>query len=279
MSPSRTGRPEGDTIRLVVSDVDGTLVTKDKTITAAALEAIRSLRAKGIRFTIISSRPPQALKVIGDVIGLTDPVPAFNGGLVVDADLTTIRREKLLEPIVVERLLEEVPRTGIDVWVYTDTHWFVRNPKGPYVEHEQHAVKFDPTVVPDFKVIPSDRVAKIVGVSENFDAVAAAEKKIQQAFAGAVSALRSQNYYLDITHPAANKAEGILLLAELLDIPPSSIATIGDMQNDVCMFQQSGMSIAMGNATADIQSEADYVTSSNEEEGFARAMERYILNV
>src|SRR4051812_32162288 len=266
-------------IRLVVSDVDGTLVTKTKQVTPAALDAIRRLREQGIKFTVISSRPPQAIRVVGNVIGLTDPVPAFNGGLLVRPDLTAVLREKLLEPIVVKRVLTRLQQfPGVDIWVYTDCDWYVPGLTAPYVEHEIHSVKYEPTVTRDFSPIRFDRVAKIVGVSENFKALAEAEAHIQREFQGAVSASCSQKYYLDITHPDANKGEGILLLSELLDIPTSDIAVIGDMQNDVYMFKKAGLSIAMGNATADVQKEAAYVTATNEEEGFAKAMENYILS-
>lgn len=264
-------------IRLVVSDIDGTLVTHDKRVTPAALAAIQSLREAGILFTITSSRPPQALRVVADVIGLTHPVAAFNGGLIVDRDLQTILREKLLERMVVERLLPALAALNVDIWIYTDTNWYVRDAKGPYVEHEEHAVKCSPTVADDFRSLPLNRVAKIVGVSEDFPLVAEAENQIQRQFSGAVSATRSQNYYLDITHPNANKGEGILLLSELLEIAPNHIATIGDMQNDVFMFRESGLSVAMGNATPDVQREADYVTATNEEEGFAKAIENFLL--
>jgi Cof subfamily protein (haloacid dehalogenase superfamily) len=264
-------------IRLVVSDVDGTLVTKDKRVTPAALDAIGRLRERGIRFTVISSRPPQAIRVVANVVGLTDPVPAFNGGLLVDPDLRTVRRERLLEEIVAIRVLERLQQSNVDIWVYTDTDWYVPSLTAPYVEHEIHSVKYEPTVLTDFSGIRKDRIAKIVGVGENFDALALTEQKLQEEFRGAVSASRSQKYYLDITHPSANKGEGILLLSELLDIPTSQIATVGDMQNDVYMFKKSGLSIAMGNATPDVQQQAHYVTATNEDEGFAKAVERYIL--
>ncbi len=264
-------------IRLVVSDVDGTLVTKSKQVTPAALDAIRLLRERGIRFTVISSRPPQAIRVVGNVVGLTDAVPAFNGGLLVDPDLQTVLREKFLEQIVAVRVLERLQQSNVDIWVYTDTDWYVPSLTAPYVEHEIHSVKYEPTILTNFNGIRTDRIAKIVGVSENFDALAMTEKNLQEEFRGAVSASRSQKYYLDITHPSANKGEGVLLLSELLDIPTSQIATIGDMENDVYMFKKSGMSIAMGNATPAVQQQANYVTATNEEEGFAKAMERYIL--
>jgi len=267
----------GRDIRLVVSDVDGTLVTKDKRLTPATIEAVRRIREAGIRFTIISSRPAKGLKVVADPLHVTEPMPAFNGGLIVGPDLKTVLRERLLERVVVERLLDALSAAGLDIWVYTDENWYVRDANGPYVQHEVTAVKFQPEVVGDFRDVALDRVAKVVGVSQSFDQVASAEKKIQQAFAGAVSATRSQKYYLDITHPTANKGEAILMLSELLDIPTTQIVTIGDMENDVPMFKQSGISIAMGNATPEVQAHAKYVTASNEEDGFAKAVERYVL--
>jgi hydroxymethylpyrimidine pyrophosphatase-like HAD family hydrolase len=80
-----------------------------------------------------------------------------------------------------------------------------------------------------------------------------------------------------VTHPSANKGEVVLMLSRLLSIPPEQIVTIGDMPNDVLMFDKSGVSIAMGNAAPDVQKAATYVTTSNEDEGFANAMERFVL--
>jgi hydroxymethylpyrimidine pyrophosphatase-like HAD family hydrolase len=94
-----------------------------------------------------------------------------------------------------------------------------------------------------------------------------------------VSAALSQPYYLDVTHPKANKGEVIADLSALLAIAPEHIATIGDMPNDVLMFERSGVSIAMANASAEVRHAARFVTTSNTEEGFARAMERFVLGV
>jgi len=116
-----------------------------------------------------------------------------------------------------------------------------------------------------------------VGISKDYDAVAQCEKDVQDSFGTSVSAARSQPFYLDVTHPSANKGEVVHLAAEFAGIPLAAIATIGDMPNDITMFKRSGVSIAMGNASAEVQKAATYVTASNEEEGFAQAMEDFIL--
>ena len=101
--------------------------------------------------------------------------------------------------------------------------------------------------------------------------------EIQQQFGQHVSAALSKPYYLDVTHPKANKGEVISALSTLLTIPAAQIATIGDMPNDVLMFERSGVSIAMGNASPEVQHAARFVTTSNTEEGFALGMERFVL--
>jgi Cof subfamily protein (haloacid dehalogenase superfamily) len=265
-------------IKMVVADVDGTLVTQEKVLTKRAAEAVLRLHEAGIQFSITSGRPPRGMAMLIDPLKLTQPLAAFNGGVLIKPDLKTVVDQKFLPVGVPEKVIEALEKHGLDVWLYTDTEWFVRDPNAPHVAREQWTVKFPPTVVKTFAGL-LDRVAKIVGVSDDYDRVAKCEKDVQQAGGTHISAARSQPYYLDVTHPRANKGEVVLSLSRLLNIPPKEIATMGDMPNDVLMFKQSGMSIAMGNASAEVQAAATNVTSTNEEEGFANAIEKYILSV
>ena len=160
--------------------------------------------------------------------------------------------------------------------MYSDRDWLVHDANAPHVAREQWTVKFAPMVVPDFNS-HLQRVAKVVGVSDDFAAVARCEADVQRESGDQASAARSQPYYLDVTHPDANKGHVVIVLSEALSIPSAQIATIGDMPNDVLMFQKSGLSIAMGNASPEVQKQAQCVTTSNEEEGFANAMEVFVL--
>jgi hydroxymethylpyrimidine pyrophosphatase-like HAD family hydrolase len=120
-------------------------------------------------------------------------------------------------------------------------------------------------------------VAKVVGVSDDYDAVQRAVDAVRERFGDHVSAAKSQPYYGDITHPDANKGCVARYLSQTYGIPAAEIATIGDSANDVLMFAHSGLSIAMGNASAEVQRAARRVTTSNEDEGFANAVERFVL--
>jgi Cof subfamily protein (haloacid dehalogenase superfamily) len=262
-------------VRLVVADVDGTLVTPDKTLTPRTRAVVRTIIEAGIAFTITSGRPPLGLKTLIHDLGIRDPIAAFNGGLVVRPDLSIIR-EHLVTSQAARSVIDILTRQGLDVWVYGDNDWYVTSRHGPHVDREEWTVNFPPTVVSEYEDL-LDRVVKIVGVSDDEQAIARSVTEVEQQLGHLVSAALSQPYYLDVTHPKANKGEVVSALSTLLAIPPGEILTIGDMPNDVRMFQCSGVSIAMGNASAEVQRAATFVTTSNREEGFALAMERFVL--
>jgi len=271
-APATDGKP----IRLVIADVDGTLVTHDKVLTKRAAESVFKLRDAGTQFAVTSGRPPHGMAMLIDPLKLDEPLAAFNGGVVIQPDLKTVLRQNFLSPSAVKQAVQLIIEHKLDAWIYTDLVWYVRDLKAPHVDREEWTVKFAPVVTKDLESL-MDRVAKVVGVSDDLNAVQRCEKDVQDACGATVSAARSQPYYLDVTHPKANKGEVVLAMSDLLKIPVEEIATIGDMPNDVLMFVKSGVSIAMGNASQEVQKSATDVTDSNEEEGFASAMEQFIL--
>jgi len=264
-------------VKMVIAAVDGTLVTQEKVLTKRATEAVLRLHDAGIQFSVTSGRPPRGMAMLIEPLKLTQPLAAFNGGVLIQPDLATVVAQNFLPAGVPEQVIDSIEKHGLDVWIYTATDWFVRDVNAPHVAREQWTVKFPPKVVKTFDGLLG-QVAKIVGVSDNLEAVAKCEKDVQQAGGTHISAARSQPYYLDVTHPRANKGEVVLAMSKLLNIPAEEIATIGDMPNDVLMFKKSGVSIAMGNASKEVQASATYVTSTSEDEGFAKAMEEFVLN-
>ena len=263
-------------IRLFVVDLDGTLVTPEKVLTPRAIAAVGKLADAGVQFAITSGRPPRGMRAIIERLHISTPVSAFNGARFVHPDLSLIEEHTLDEPITCQ-VLEAMRQSGLDVWVYRGDDWLLRDPRAPHVAREQGTVNFPPTVVETFPD-PLNSVVKITGVSDDHDRVAQCEQAIHAKLPDQVSASRSQPYYLDVTHPCANKCQVVAFLSKALQIPPTEIATIGDMPSDVEMFHCDGLSIAMGNAADQVQQQADYVTTSNKEEGFANAVD-YLLRV
>jgi Cof subfamily protein (haloacid dehalogenase superfamily) len=262
-------------ISLVVADVDGTLVTEEKVLTERAQSAVCALQDAGILFAITSGRPPLGMAALFDKLELETPIAGFNGGLFVERDLTIIA-QKTVPADIARQAIDLIREHGLDAWVYSGNDWLITKSDAPHVAREAWTVKFDPKVVTDFDDLPP-QVAKIVGVSDDHDRVRRCEADAQAAFGQRATANRSQPYYLDITNKDANKGAVVEYLSRHLKVPAEEIATIGDQPNDVLMFNRSGFSIAMGNASDEVKAQAAAVTDSYNDEGFAKAMERFIL--
>jgi Cof subfamily protein (haloacid dehalogenase superfamily) len=261
-------------IRAVLADVDGTLVTQEKALTDRAVAAVAQLREAGIEFAVTSGRPPRGMSMLVAPLALSTPISAFNGGVIVRPDMTVIEQKTIADDAA-KAVIELLEHSGLDVWLYSGADWLVRKRNAPHVDKEAATVRFGPTVVDGYEDVR--QIAKIVGVSDDHELVSSTTERVREQCGDRVSAAPSQPYYLDVTHPKANKGEVVSYLAKDLDIPAEQFATIGDMPNDILMFARSGLSIAMGNAGSEVHRAARHVTASNEQEGFAKAMERFVL--
>ena len=263
-------------IALVVSDVDGTLLTGDKTLTEGAKSAVRRLRDAGIGFTITSSRPTVGMRFLIEPLAIALPIGSFNGSCIVDPQLNPIEQH-LIPASAAARSLGIFDAFGVDVWLFTNNLWLARRSDSEYVAGEMRAIKSAPTVVGDFSpYLPA--ACKIVGASSDAALLQHCEAAMQEALGTQAIAVKSQGFYLDITPPGCDKGTFVRAMAKRLGVSTDAVATIGDMHNDLAMFRASGISIAMGNATGDVKEQATHVTTSNEDEGFAEAIEMILRN-
>jgi Cof subfamily protein (haloacid dehalogenase superfamily) len=262
-------------IELVLADVDGTLVTSQKQLTDRAIAAVRSLKDAGIKFAVTSGRPPRGMQMLVEPLELSLPLAAFNGGLYVRPDMSVIE-ERSIDAGLVAAIVKLIGDHELDVWLYRGGDWLLREPHAAHVKKEADTVLFAPTVVDSFDGM-TQGIVKIVGISDDLERVAKAEADARAQFGDHVSAARSQPYYLDVTHPDANKGAVLHHLSREYDVPLERIATLGDQPNDVLMFTDAGLSIAMANAEQSVQRAATQVTASNDDEGFALAIERFVL--
>jgi len=266
---------EARSISAVLTDVDGTLLTKDKVLTERALGAVKSLRERGIIFTITSGRPPFGMRALVEPLDLTMPMAAFNGAVIALPDLS-ILDERQLPGYLVPALIDMIQAHGLDIFLFRSNDWYVRSLDVPHASREASIIQRPPVVASNFESVLTG-VVKVVGVSDDHPRVTACEAAVQKQFGTHVSAACSQPYYLDVTHPSANKGVVIERLSRYLKIPMDRIAVLGDQASDVLMFRKSGLSIAMGNASDEVKRQATFVTTSFGEEGFANAVEQFIL--
>ena len=262
-------------LALFISDIDGTLVTPDKSLTPASIRAVARLDEAGVGFSLISSRPPRGMAALAGRLNLKLPFAAFNGASIVGPDLTLIEAKRL-SPEAARRALALLSARGVDAWVFADDAWLLTNPAGPNLDRERRTVGFEPTCVADFEAVIG-RIDKIVGVSDDHAKLASVETEARAALGPTANTVRSQLYYLDFTSPEADKGRGVRALCAAAGVDPARTAVIGDMANDVAMFRVAGYSVAMGQAPDDVKAEAAAVTGPNTQDGFARAVETLIL--
>jgi Cof subfamily protein (haloacid dehalogenase superfamily) len=272
-----SNQPLSDRVALVVSDVDGTLLDDNKNLTPGAPDAVQRLYRAGIRFTIASARPPRMVRDLVLKLQVREPFACFNGALYLDPH-EVVLQELRMSPADSQLIADFMVGHGFDLWVWTDTEWYVSNPTGPHVGRHEQQMGSKATPLPTQNVSQFN-VLKLVGVSDNHEAVAQAETELKEHGSPSTSATRSSSYYLDVTDSKANKGEVVLTVSKMLGIPTEHIATIGDMNTDALMFRQSGVSIAMGNALDCVKAQAKHVTKSNEEDGFAYAMDHFVLGL
>jgi Cof subfamily protein (haloacid dehalogenase superfamily) len=271
MSPGET---PAEAIRLLVSDIDGTLVRDDKSLPEANRDAILALAAAGVATTLISARPPSGMMELAATLRLTGPLAAFNGGTLFDAD-GTIRFAHRLKGGDAAAMLRLIDTPGVTPWIYADGAWFVAGLDNPHLARERLASAIEPVVRTDFAGLDG-RIDKIVGVSDDHQLLRRLEERAKEMIGARATIARSQPYYLDVTHRRANKGDGIAALARAFGVELAQVAALGDMANDLPMFARAGSSVAMGQAPANVRAAATATAASNEEDGVAEAIVRFI---
>ena len=267
--------PPAASIGLLISDVDGTLVTPDKQITPATEAALARLQAAGIRFTLVSSRPPRAMRHLLQQLGVDTFSAGYNGGAIVDARGQVVESH-CLRAEDARAAIAALQQEPVETWVFSGDLWLVRDPHGAYVAHERHTLGYDCTPVDSFEPY-IDGVHKIVAASSDAAALARLQAILNPRLAPHAQAALSQAYYLDVTHARANKGDAVAALARHIGVPLAQTAVIGDGANDIPMFQRAGFAIAMGQAAPEVQAQATQVTASNKEDGLATAIVKYLL--
>lgn len=263
-------------IRLVISDVDGTLVRSDKTLSPAVIAAVARLEHARVPFTLISARPPSGMLWIAEKLGLTHAMGAFNGGILIDPDGTIVAAERI-DPAAADKAISMIVEAKISLWLFAHGKWYAQaGPANTHMDSERSSANAEPIMFDDPAEVegPFD---KIVGISDDHDFLATLDTQVAAALGDTATVARSQAYYLDVTAPRANKGDGIVALANAHGIPLDQVAVLGDQRNDLPMFARAGFSVAMGQGPAEVRKAASCETVPNDEDGVAHAIDEILL--
>ncbi len=263
-------------IRFLLSDMDGTLLLPDHTLSQRTIDAVRALREAGVLFSLATGRPPKAMLQQIEALGVDLPTAAFNGGTIVNPDGSLLAAHYLPATTALIALATFADQPDVEIWVFSGGDWLLKDPHGPMVPREQHGLGYPPVVVESFEPY-LERIDKIVATSNNTELLIELEARLILKVNGMAQVSRSQPVYLDVTALEANKGTALTTIAEHLGIPLEQTAAIGDGGNDPAMFHCAGLSIAMGQAEDAVKRQADVVTAPNTEDGVAQAIEKYIL--
>jgi Cof subfamily protein (haloacid dehalogenase superfamily) len=267
-------RPAG--IALVVSDVDETLLTPDKRLTARTALAVRHLRQEGIHFTVASSRPPFGLASLVEPLALTVPIIACAGAITARPDDLEIIEQRPLPSWLVTEVIAALESVELDAWLFRADTWFVRSLRGPEVGREIRNLGTAPVILPNLGRVAGSDICKVVGVGDP-EAVQRGMDLMHREYRGRASVSRSRPWYLDVLHPLVDKGRAVRRLADRLGIPLERVAVLGDSEGDLPMFQTAGLAIAMASAPVEIRRQADRTAPSNSADGVAAALEAWVL--
>ena len=260
--------------RLLCLDIDGTLLNSRHQITPGVKKAIQSAGRAGCCVALVSARMPEGMRPLAQELGLNTPLLCYSGAFILD-QAETILWQKQIPADLVRTIWLHTRQQQLHLSLYSEDHWYIEATDF-WSGQESDITHITPQIIDYSKQIS---VWEKAGTGPNKLLCMAEPEKIQQLMALLprlpLTIYRSKPTYLEIGSPAASKTKAIEVLAARLGITREEIICIGDNFNDRDMLEYAGLGIAMGNAPQEVQASADAVTTTNDEDGVARAIEKY----
>ena len=266
--------------KLLVLDVDGTLLNDEREISKRTLAALLKVQQMGVRIVLASGRPTYGLMPLAKTLELGNYggfVLSYNGCQIIKAQNGEILFERRINPEMLPYLEKKARKNGFAIFTYHDDTLITDSPDNEYIKNE--------ALLNNLKIIKEDEFStaidfapcKCMLVSDKEEALIELEQHWEKRLAGTLDAFRSEPYFLEVVPCGVNKANTLGALLEHLGVTREEVIAVGDGVCDVTMLQLAGMGVAMGHSQDSVKVCADYVTASNEEDGVALAVEKLIL--
>lgn len=263
-------------IKLVATDIDGTILKHNGEFNNEVINCINLLTEKNVKVVLVTGRMHKSAKKIADELGLQTPIVSYHGALV--------RDNTPQENIIYERYIPDDKAKSIINWCKkADVHINLYLNDDLYVEKENEFTKkyaghqHIPFNVVPFDEIKINKVNKILLIDYNdADKITYLSKKLQEDYPE-LFIVKSTDFFCEVCHKEATKGDGVKCLEKFYNISKDEVLTIGDHNNDIELIKAGGIGVAMGNATDELKNVADFVTDTVENDGFVKAMEKFVL--
>ncbi len=266
--------------KLLVLDVDGTLLNDNKEITPGTRAALLKVQQMGLRIVLASGRPTNGVLPIAQALELDiygGYIMSYNGGQIFNAKTGTLLFEKRIEPEQIPYLEKKAKKNNFPIFTYHEDYIITDSPDNPHIKAEAELNNMEIVWAKSFSEAINFSPCKCVLVSDNDEALNNLEAHWKRRLNGVLDVFPSEPYFLEVVPQGINKGNTLAVLMDKLNIDREQVMAIGDGTCDIPMLQLAGIGIAMGNAEDSVKSCADYTTYSNEEDGVAAALEKVIL--
>jgi Cof subfamily protein (haloacid dehalogenase superfamily) len=267
--------------KLIVIDVDGTLLNSAEEISARTLYTLKSVQQMGIRIVLASGRPTQGVIPLARQLELDNYggfVLSYNGCQIIDMTTGNIVFERRINPELLPYLEKKARKNGLALFTYKENSVITDTPDNEHIKDEARRNKMDIVVEEEFSTAIDFAPCKCMLVGDEEQVLIDLEQHWKKRLDGSLDVFRSEPYFLEVVPPLINKANTLSVLLRELKMTREETMVIGDGVCDVPMLQIAGMGVAMGNAEDSVRICADMVTGSNDEDGVAYAVEKVILS-
>ena len=268
-------------IRLLVLDIDGTIVDESNRVRDSVARAIDSAQRLGVAVAIATGRRFQSSLHIFESIGSKLPLICYEGALIREPETGLVRRHWPLEPRVAAQMLDHTERLDlgdrVSVHFYTQDDVYVSNLNDAALKYFEGS-NVEPIVVSDLRQVLDREPTKVIMLSDDEQVIAGLSSGLKDSHSRTQMKQYRSITFLEAFHPEVNKRLAVRYLAEeIMGLRPANVMAVGDDFTDIEMLQYAGIGVAMGNAPVKVQASADWVTTTIEKDGVARAVERWVL--
>lgn len=260
-------------IKLVVTDIDGTIYTPEKGITNEVKHCIQNLTQKGVHVAIATGRTYGSAKWIADNVGIECPLICYQGGLVKTYEGNIIDVKYLNEKIARE-IIEDFRKRNIHLNVYIEDKLYVEE-DDDYIKDYIGDKGIDYYKVDSFDELDFSKLNKMLAINYDSKFIDELIDELQKRYPQ-IYVVKSFAYFCEIANKEATKGNAIKILADLYGITTDEVLAIGDNNNDIEMVETAGVGVAMGNGTEEIKKRADFVTDNVEHNGFVKAIDKFV---